>query len=115
MEPVLGDNLQCAEDGERDLHHCGFGCFRCTGFSGLWRGDLVFHLWFGFPADAASSGWSLVCTVCLNRRQTEREMQFYKEFMEGNRSFAYYSGECTQYKHGRRFVFMEKKSFFWKD
>ena len=44
---------------------------------------------------------ALVCTVCLNRRQTEREMQFYKEFMEGNRSFAYYSGECTQYKHGK--------------
>lgn len=43
----------------------------------------------------------LVCTVCLNCRQTEREMQFYKEFMEGNRSFAYYSGECTQYKYGK--------------
>lgn len=46
-------------------------------------------------------GGVLAGTWCLNQRQSEKEMKFYQEFMVGNRSFMYYSGECTQYKYGK--------------
>ena len=83
----------------------------------IMEGDLFLPSGLASPADAASSGWSIGVYLCsLNRRQTEREMQFYKGIHGGKPEFCFTILEnARNINMGRRFVFMEKKSFFWKD